>query len=188
MSSFNLNKIIMAVLLTALAMIGIGGLSEAIFDRTEPENNAYPIEVETASTAAPAAPVEVVEQGPSLAALLAVASPEKGQKVFKKCKACHSSDNGGKNMVGPNLWNIVGRAKGSHAGYGYSDAMKAKGGDWTYEDLFTFLKKPKDFVPGTKMGFAGLKKSGDRAALLAYLRTFSDAPVALPEAAAPVAE
>jgi len=181
--SFNLNKIMMAVLLTALGMIGIGGLTEAIFDREGLEKNAYPIEVETATAAAPAQ-ATVVEQGPSLAELMATASAEKGQKIFKKCKACHSADNGGRNLVGPNLWNIVGRARASHEGYSYSDAMKAKGGTWTYEDLFTFLKKPKNFVPGTKMGFAGLKKPGDRAALLAYLRTFSDAPVALPTAAA----
>lgn len=188
MSSFNLNKIMMAVLLTALVMIGIGGLTEAVFDQEALEKNAYPIEVETASVAAPTAPTAVVEEEPSLAELLAVASVEKGQTVFKKCKACHTSDKGGKNLIGPNLWNVVNRAKGSMDGYAYSDGMKAKGGNWTYEDLSAFLEKPKNFVAKTKMGFAGLKKAGERAALLALLRTFSDAPPALPAVEASGAE
>ena len=112
--------------------------------------------------------------------MLASADAAKGAKIFGKCKACHSTDNGGKNKVGPNLWNVVGRAKASGAGYAYSSALKGKGGDWSFADLDAFLTKPKSFVPGTKMSFAGLKKPGQRAAMLVYLRSLSDAPKALP--------
>ena len=100
--------------------------------------------------------------------------------VFKKCRACHTNEKGAGHRVGPDLWNIVNRPKGHAPGFSYSEAMAAKGGEWTYEDLDHFLRKPKDFVPGTKMGFAGLKKAKDRAAVIAYLRTLSDSPVPLP--------
>ncbi|PCI33505.1 MAG: cytochrome c family protein [Alphaproteobacteria bacterium] len=182
MNSFELNKIVMVLLLTVLVLFGINGLTAAIFE-DEHGPNAFPIEVEVADEVAVAA--VVVEQGPSLADMLAMASVDKGQKVFKKCKACHTSDNGGKNLVGPNLWNVVGRTKGSLEGFSYSSAMKAKGGDWSYEDLDAFLKKPGNFVPKTKMSFAGLKKPADRAAVITLLRSFSDAPIALPAVAVP---
>ncbi|MBL4802432.1 MAG: cytochrome c family protein [Emcibacter sp.] len=185
LNSFELNKVVMALLLTVLVLIGINGLTEVIFEEHELTANAYPIEVETETAKA----VEVaVEQGPSLADMLAVASVDKGQKVFKKCKACHTSDNGGKNLVGPNLWNIVGRDKASMASFSYSSAMKGKGGEWTYEELDMFLKKPGKFVPKTKMSFAGLKKAGDRAAIIALLRSFSDAPIDFPAVEAAVVE
>lgn len=172
----------MALLLTVLILIGINGLTSAIFE-DEHGPNAFPVEVEMAE----AAPVveEVVAQEPPLAELLALASVEKGQKFFKKCKMCHTSENGGKNKIGPNLWNIVGRAKGSMAGFSYSSGMTGAGGDWTYEDLDAFLKKPANFITKTKMSFSGLKKSGDRAAVISLLRSFSDAPLDLPAVAAP---
>ncbi|MCP5367228.1 MAG: cytochrome c family protein [Hyphomicrobiales bacterium] len=113
-------------------------------------------------------------------AMIGDADVDKGRKLFKKCAACHTPDQGGKNKVGPNLWDIVGRPKASHEGFKYSDGMQGKGGEWTFEDLNHFLAKPKDFVPGTKMAFAGLKKDGDRAEVLAYLRTLSDSPKPLP--------
>jgi cytochrome c len=112
--------------------------------------------------------------------LLASADAAKGTKLFGKCKACHTVENGGKNKVGPNLWNVVGRAKAGGAGFAYSSALKDKGGDWSFADLDAFLNKPKGFVPGTKMSFAGLKKPGQRAAMLVYLRSLSDAPKSLP--------
>jgi len=185
-NSFELNKIALALLLTVLVIFGISGLSKAIFKEEVMTSHAFPIEVEAAGEAEAAA-VAVVE-GPSLAEILAVASAEKGQKVFKKCKACHTTDNGGKNLVGPNLWDIVGHAKGTREGFSFSGAMKGVGGDWTYEDLYAFLKKPSAFVPKTKMSFAGLKKSSDRANVIAYMRALSDAPVDLPVVAAPAAE
>ena len=103
-----------------------------------------------------------------------------GKKVFKKCKSCHTVAKGGKNTVGPNLWDVVGKAKASTAGFAYSGVLKEKGGDWTYADLDAFLLSPKGFAKGTKMSFAGLKKTGDRAAVIAYLRSLSDSPKPLP--------
>lgn len=182
MNSFEINKIVMAFLLTILVVFGISGLTEIVYEDHELESNAYPIEVKTAEAASDDADEE--EQGPTLASLLAASSADKGEKVFKKCKACHTVDNGGKNLVGPNLWNVVGRAKGSVESFAYSGGMTAKGGDWSYEDLDAFLKKPKDFIDGTKMSFAGLKKPADRAAIIAYLRSLSDAPMDLPAKAA----
>ena len=107
-------------------------------------------------------------------------SVQNGQKVFGKCAACHSIEPGGPNKVGPNLAGVVGRPKASHAGFNYSDAMKTKGGDWTYADLVSFLYKPKGFVPGTKMIFNGVADPVELADLVAYLRTLSDSPQPLP--------
>ncbi len=187
MKSFELNKIALALLLTVLLIFGISGLTGIIFEEEELATNAYPIEVAEAEAAAPdeEAVVVVVEEGPSLADLLMVASLDKGVKVFKKCKACHTIDNGGKSLVGPNLWDVVGRAKAGGPGFSYSDAMKAAGGEWTYEELDGFLKKPSAFIPKTKMTFAGLKKSADRAAVIALLRSLSDSPLDLPSVATP---
>ncbi len=185
-NSFELNKVVMALLLTVLIVMGINGLVGVVFDHEEMSSNAFPIEI-AAAPAEGAAPKAVVEQGPTFGELLATASVEKGQKIFKKCKACHTTDNGGKNLVGPNLWNVVGRPKGSFDGYRYSDGMKSHGGDWTFEDLNTFLTKPGKFIAKTKMSFAGLKKPADRAAIIAYLRSLSDAPADLPAVAAPEA-
>ena len=118
--------------------------------------------------------------GGGLSALLASADTAAGEKVFKKCKSCHTVEQGGKNKVGPNLWNVVGGPKAHAEGFAYSDAVSGLGGEWTYEDLDAYLTKPKDFAPGTKMSFAGLKKPGDRASVIVYLRTLSDSPKPLP--------
>lgn len=177
----------MALLLTVLLLIGINGLTDAVFE-DEHGANAFPVEMEVAEVVPVVEDVVVEDVGPTLADLLVLASAEKGVTVFKKCKICHTSDNGGKNMIGPNLWNIVGRAKGGSDGFKYSDAMKAAGGDWSYDDLDAFLAKPGDFMAKTKMKFAGLKKPADRAAVIALLRSFSDAPADLPVVAAPEVE
>ena len=132
--------------------------------------------------AAPAGPEPIL-------ALLATADVAKGEKIAKACAACHNFDKGGANGVGPNLWNTVGGKKDHAAGYAYSGALLAQGGDkWTYAELNKFLYKPKEYAPGTKMGYAGLKKTGDRAALIAWMRTQSDAPAALPSEAEIAAE
>ena len=112
--------------------------------------------------------------------LLASANVDNGVKVFKKCAACHTPAKGGKNKVGPNLWNIVNAKRGQVAGFSYSKNLSAKEGDWTYESLNEFLARPKKYIPGTKMAFAGLKKASDRANLIAYLRTLADSPAPLP--------
>ncbi len=115
-----------------------------------------------------------------VAEALPKANLDNGKDIFKKCTSCHTADKGGKALQGPNLWGIVGRAKGSVAGFGYSEPMKAKGGEWSYEHLAQFINNPKGFVAGTKMVFAGLAAPSDVADLLGYLRTMADTPAPLP--------
>ena len=136
--------------------------------REQPAEGAKP------EAAAPAEPIEK---------LLASASVEKGETSAKKCIACHTFTKGGPNRVGPNLWGIVGRPKGSEAGFAYSDAIKKKGGNWTIDDLSAFLTNPRAFAPGTKMTFVGLSKGSERADVIAYLNTLADNPAPLPKAA-----
>ena len=112
--------------------------------------------------------------------MLASANVENGVKVFKKCAACHTPDKGGANKVGPNLWNIVNAKRGQVDGFSYSKNLTEKEGGWSYESLNAFLARPKKYIPGTKMAFAGLKKASERANLIAYLRTLADSPAPLP--------
>ena len=145
---------------------------------TEPlAESAYKVEVEAAEQA-PTAEVASAEE--SALTLLASADVGKGAKTFKKCASCHSNTDGAKHKVGPNLWDVVGRAKASAAGYKFSGALKDKGGDWSFADLDLFLASPKGFAKGTKMSFAGLKKASDRAAVLVYLQSLSKTPKPLP--------
>ena len=181
MDSFEFNKIAGAVLGSVLVLLVIGNVGDALVSPKHLDKPAYVVEgVEAAATTAQAGPAEAAPQDPPVATLLASASAENGQKQFAKCASCHTIDKGGAAKVGPNLYGIVGNKHGHMEGFAYSDAMKAKPGNWDYEALYTFLRAPKDYVPGTKMGFAGLKKPQDRADLLAYLRTQADSPVPLP--------
>jgi cytochrome c len=144
-----------------------------------PAEPAAPAEPEApVETAAPAEPEVPAVSG--IAALLAAADIDAGAKVSKKCAACHSFSKDGKNKVGPNLWDIVGKAIGGGAGYKYSGALAEMGGDWTYDNLDAFLTKPKDFAAGTKMSFSGIKGAEDRANLIAFMRGLSDNPKPLP--------
>lgn len=181
MNNFEINKYAGALLAAALAVVAISEIANFAVAPSFPENVAYAIEVEEA-TSTTAATTEAVSEGPSLAVLLASADADKGAKTFKKCSACHTADEGGANKIGPNLYAIIDRAKGATGGFSYSDALVAKGGNWSYDDLDAFLTKPKDFIKGTKMSFSGLKKPADRANLIAYLRTFGSEGVALPAA------
>jgi cytochrome c len=185
MDSFELNKIAGALLFTALIILGLNSIADSLYAPKQPDKPGFVVEVadsgEGESAEAKAQPEAKAEA--SLASLLAEASVEAGQKVFKKCAACHTSNNGGKNKVGPNLYNIVDQKIASSAGFSYSSAMKSKAetvSGWSFEALNAFLTKPKSYIPKTKMGFAGIKKPGDRANLLAYLRSLSESPVALP--------
>jgi cytochrome c len=149
------------------------------------EHAAVTVHEGEAGAEAESAPAGEPEQ--PLPVLLAAADPAAGQAVAKRCASCHTFDNGGANKVGPNLWGIVGNHQAHLEGFAYSDAIKNLGGTWTYEDLDRYLASPKDYAPGTKMTFAGIKKATDRANLLAYLRTLSDAPVPFPEPSAAAA-
>ncbi|MCZ6467840.1 MAG: cytochrome c family protein [Alphaproteobacteria bacterium] len=135
------------------------------------------------STPAPSAPAGATggQSGEgTVAALLASADAGDGRKIFRMCKACHTADKGGRHKVGPNLWDVVGRAKAGAGGYRFSGVLAGLGGTWTFADLDAFLARPKAFAPGTKMTFRGVKKAADRAAVILYLRSLSDSPKPLP--------
>jgi len=172
------NKVFGAVLETALAIFGIKELGHALIHEQVPAEPGYKIAVAEKG----GAKEKVKEAAPvkSLAQMLSEASASSGERTAKKCAACHDFTKGGPNKIGPNLWGVLGRTAGTHEGFKYSDAMKAFGQVWDYENLDAFVSSPKTEVPGTAMGFAGLKKPKDAANLLAFLRTLSDAPVALP--------
>ncbi|WP_035716815.1 c-type cytochrome [Azorhizobium doebereinerae] len=181
MDSFELNKIAGAVLGTLTLTIGLGIVSEILFTPEAPAKPGYEIAVQEgpAETGAPKAAAEV-----PIAQLLPTASVDKGANVAKRCGACHNFTEGAGAKVGPDLYGVVGRKKGSVAGFSYSAAMQAKGGDWTFDDLNAFLTNPKGYVPGTAMAFAGIPKEGERADLIAYLNTLSHSPLPFPKAAA----
>ncbi|MCB9973682.1 MAG: cytochrome c family protein [Rhodospirillales bacterium] len=177
------NKIFAALLVAGIAAAGANFISGKVVHSESLEADAVPIEVTDSGSAGSAGPAGPTGPEPVLA-LLAGADVARGEKLSKACAACHSFNQGGANKVGPNLWEIVGREKGKHEGFSYSSSMAGKGGTWTYSDLNHFLYKPKDFVSGTKMTYVGMKKVEDRATIIAWLRTLSDSPVALPDEAA----
>jgi len=181
-NSHDLNKFAMGTLIAILGLIGFNILSEEIFHQAPLEANAYPID--TSAVAAASVADVTLEEGPSIAELLQTADIEKGMSVFRKCAACHTVASGDRNKIGPNLWNVVGRDVATNETFGYSDAMLAQEGGWSFDLLNRYLTKPKDAIPGNKMVFAGLKKGSDRANVILYLRSLSDAPMELPTIAA----
>ena len=178
MDSFELNKIIGAILLVALLVIGIGKVSNLVFKVKQPEKAGYEVEVETVVTSK-TTEEEVVEEV-NIAALLATGDLSHGEKVFKKCAACHSIESGGGNKIGPALYNVVGRKIGSISDYKYSKALIEYGKNWNFEELNGFLLKPQTWIKGTKMAYAGLRKEKDRASVILYLNKYSDSPLPLP--------
>jgi cytochrome c len=185
MDSFELNKIMGALLGCCLVLLSLNIAAGAIFAPHKPAKPGYDIAVpETPAGGAPAGPAEPEKP---IAELLASSDVAKGEQSAKKCAACHTFDKGGPAKAGPNLYGIVGNHAAHMEGFKYSAAMEGeetKGMQWTFEELDHFLENPKAEVPGTAMAFAGLKKPDERANVIAYLRTLSDSPVPLPEAPA----
>ena len=179
MDSFEINKIVAAVLMVALLVIGIGKLSDVIFHVKKPETPGYTVEVETVTTTSTSDTSTKVEKI-DIAALMAMGDIATGEKVFKKCAACHSIIKGGKNNIGPALYNVIGRKTGAVDDYKYSKALAAYDKEWTFEELNGYLIKPAKWIKGTKMAFAGLRKESDRASVIKYLNENSDNPLPLP--------
>ena len=179
MDSFEINKIVAAVLMVALLVIGIGKLSNVIFHVEKPETPGYAVEVEQATTVSSSTKA-TVEEKIDIAALMAIGDIALGEKIFKKCAACHSIVKGGKNNIGPALYNVVGRKTGAVTDYKYSKALASYEKEWTFEELNGYLIKPAKWIKGTKMAFAGLRKEKDRASVIKYLNQNSDSPVPLP--------
>ena len=179
MDSFELNKIIAAVLMVALLVIGIGKLSNVIFHVEKPKTPGYAVEV-AQTTIVSSSTKTIIEEKIDIAALMAMGDIDLGKKVFKKCAACHSIVKGGKNNIGPALYNVVGRKTGVVADYKYSKALASFDKEWTFEELNGYLIKPAKWIKGTKMAFAGLRKEKDRASVIKYLNQNSDSPVPLP--------
>jgi cytochrome c len=181
MDSDEINKYLMAFLSTCLVLLSLNIAAGALFSPPKPAKPGYEIAVteEPAKGAGPAAPAE---QEP-IGKLLASADPARGETAARKCAACHTFGKGEPNKVGPNLWGIVGRPRASAPNFNYSAAMKAKGGNWTIDDLNTYLINPKAMIPGTNMTFAGLPRGSERADVIAFLNTRADNPAPLPKAA-----
>lgn len=171
------------VLGAGIVALGASILTGELFHQERPEKMGYPIEgVVVPGKDGPAAE-------PPIAALLAAADPGKGEQAFKKCTTCHTIDKGGATGQGPNLWGILGSPIGKHApGFAYSPALAGKGGDWDWESMSQWVKEPKAFAPGTRMGFAGMGNAQERANLLAFLNTQRDSPLPLPAAPAAAAD
>jgi len=180
MNSFELNKIIAAVLLTALIVIGINKFADSVFHVEKPKQSAYKVEgVELVSSTGNTTEIKEVVQL-DIKEILALGDTTHGEKVFKKCSACHIVAKGGKNLIGPALYGVVGRASASIPDYAYSSALKAHGKNWNFEELNAYLLKPRSYIKGTKMAFAGLRKDKDRASVILYLNSQSDSPLPKP--------
>jgi cytochrome c len=180
MDSFELNKIVGAALAALLMIFGVKTLMDIAFKPHALKKPAYEVAVRTAPAAGGAASAAPVQKLP-VAELLKAGNVENGKDTFKKCAACHTPEKGGASRVGPNLYGVVGRELAKAPGFAFSDAMKAKGGKWTYEALQDYLFDPKTSIPGNKMAFVGVKDNAELGSVILYLRTLADTPAPLPQ-------
>jgi cytochrome c len=176
MDSFEINKIIAAIILVVAITVGVDKISDSVFHVNNPEKPGYKVEVLTASASSASSEVEKID----ITSLMALGNVDHGKKVFKKCAACHSIAQGGGNKIGPALYNVVGRTIGGVSDYKYSKSLISYGKKWTFEELNGFLIKPAKWIKGTKMAYAGLKEEKDRASVIMYLNQNSDNPTLLP--------
>ena len=179
MDSFELNKIIAAILMVVLLIIGLGKIADGIFHVKKPKTAGYNVEMESQLASGTSQKTEIVEKI-DITAVMALGDITSGEKIFKKCAACHLINKGGKNKIGPALYNVVGRAVGGVDDYKYSKALASYGKEWTFKELNGFLTKPSSYLKGTKMSYAGLRKEKDRASVIKYLNQNSDSPKLLP--------
>jgi|TARA_B110000008_G_C16877059_1_gene527274 cytochrome c len=170
-----MNKIVVSIALAIFLVLGINKISDTIYYVEKPEKSSYQVDaaIEVSNTTSEKTNSENLESG-DIMALFASTSASEGAKIFKKCAACHSISQGGANKIGPALWGVLGREAGSVADYKYSKAMAAYGKSWSFEEMNGFLIKPKDWIKGTKMSFAGLKNAKDRAAVILYMNENAD--------------
>ena len=175
-----MNKIIVSIVFAIILVLGINKVTDVIFYVEKPEKSAYQVaSVTTAASTTSAETGSTNSEEGNIMALFASASAAEGAKVFKKCAACHSIKEGGANKIGPALWGVLGRTAGSVPGYKYSKAMVTHGKNWSFEEMNGFLIKPKNWIKGTKMSFAGLKNAKDRAAVILYMNENTNSPLPL---------
>ena len=172
-----MNKIIVSIVFAVILVIGINKFTDVIFYVEKPEKSAY--QIESVSNVASTASAETSSETGNIMAIFASTSAAEGAKVFKKCAACHSIAEGGKNKIGPALWGVLGRQAGSLLDYKYSKAMLAHGKKWSFEEMNNFLIKPKEWIKGTKMSYAGLKSEKERAALILFMNKNTNNPLPL---------
>jgi len=165
--------------MVGLLLIGLGKIADSVFHVNKPKNPGYQVEVESQLTSEKSQTTEIIKKI-DIAAVMALGDVVSGEKIFKKCAACHSINQGGANKIGPALYNVVGRKIGGVADYKYSKALALYGKEWTFEELNGFLKKPATYLKGTKMSYAGLRKEEDRASIIKYLNQKNDNPKPLP--------
>ena len=170
-----MNKIIVSIVFAVILIIGINKIADSIYYVEKPEKSAY--QVASVTTVASTSSAETSSETGNIMAIFASTSAAEGEKVFKKCAACHSIAEGGKNKIGPALWGVLGRQAGSLPDYKYSKAMAAYGKKWSFEEMNGFLIKPKDWIKGTKMSYAGLKSEKERAAVILYMNENTNSPL-----------
>ena len=180
MYGFEINKIIAAIILTIVIVLSINKLADVVYNVKVPEDATNKVAKATETKEISKDDNEKAKSGNDIKVFLDLGSIDHGKTVVKKCIGCHSVSKGGGNKIGPALWGVIGRKVGSVSGYKYSKAMGGFGKNWNFEAMNNFLIKPKDYVKGNKMAFAGISKEKDRASIILYLNEYSDNPLQLP--------